>query len=238
MNIYNQIFKINWDHIFSEISKNTLFKSDSINNLFFSDWKELLCQIEVKFLKNPDVKVHPLQSYNLNFHILSESQPIDLSIPLLIPRLINELNKSKAPVSNVDLDTFGSRIPYCADFNLKKFNNDPIVILDEHILKKSFLVDGNHRVKYAKKHNISQLKAHIIQSPFLVNHPLCFSYHFHYAFYCFLLDYTFFNDSYARPSLLRHLPFYEKYYYRKHSLQYWVKKNSLVFEENPLLQLY
>lgn len=238
MSKINQNFKINWDYIFSEMSKNTLFKNDSLNDLFFSDWKELLCQIEVEFLNNPDVKVYPFQSYNLNFQIPFEIQPIDIAIPLLIPRLINELNISKAPVSMVDIDTFGSKIPYCADFNLKEFNNDPIVVLDEHILKKLILVDGNHRVKYAKKHNISQLKAHIIQSPFLVNHPLCFSYHFHYAFYCFLLDYTFFNDLYARPSLLRHLPFYEKYYYRKHSLQYWVKKNSLVFEVNPLLQLY
>lgn len=232
MNKFNSNFKIDFDNLFLELSQNVLFKNENINKKFFSDWKEILMQSEKVFLSNVSIKPLIVQNYPLFFKIPLKKKNYEFAIPLFIPKLIAEIHNSDAKVQKIETDIFGKDIKYNADYELQKMNMEPIIILIEEIIGESILVDGNHRIKFAKTHDIKTVDAYIIRSPFLVNHPLCFGYHFHYAFYCFLLDYMHFNNIREFNSTLRNFPLYEKYFYRKHSSRYWVAKYSPVFEEN------
>ncbi|MCC4121519.1 hypothetical protein [Lactococcus lactis] len=232
MNKFNSNFKIDFDNLFLELSQNVLFKNENINKKFFSDWKEILIQSEEVFLSNVSMKPLKIQNYPLYFKLPLKKKDYEFAIPLFIPRLIAEIHNSDVKAQTVETNIFGKDIKYNADYELQKMNIEPIIVLLEEIIGENLLVDGNHRIKYAKMHDIKTVDAYIIRSPFLVNHPLSFGYHFHYAFYCFLLDYMHFNNISEYHPVLRHFPFYEKYFYHKHSSKDWVAKYLPVFEKN------
>ena len=78
-------------------------------------------------------------------------------------------------------------IGYAIDKSLKTVSSNPVIVCNSDFFF-NFVLDGNHRIDYAKKKRIDTISSQVISSKFLATTPHLFEDRISYLLFCFLED--------------------------------------------------
>ena len=173
------------------------FKNDKLLNEYQKQWISLFSKIILKSLSEK-----PIMRYNESFAIpINISKNITINIHFDIDILLEEVDKVNPPVVQIDIQQFIENnfqnqlmllnnpqlIGYAIDKSLKNVSSNPVVICNSDFFF-NFVLDGNHRVDYAKRNKYNVVNCLIVSSKFLATTPHLFEDKLSYLLFCFLED--------------------------------------------------
>lgn len=124
-----------------------------------------------------------------------------LNIQISIPATLKELDQLDLPIIEIPLNQFVNSnnkqcfpksenlrpITYALDESINEVSNEPIII-STSLFYRDFVLDGNHRVDYAKRHNKETINAFVLPTSSLLTTPHLFEDRISYLLFCFLED--------------------------------------------------
>lgn len=120
----------------------------------------------------------PFENYTM---MLFFQNIVTSSIGINIEKTLTLLDQFTFPQSEFSLSTFGEFHQYSREYPISythhdvnsSFSTGPIVILhSEFGLGRTVVIDGNHRVSFAKYSNLNQINGYFIDEKFLIANDL------------------------------------------------------------------
>lgn len=170
--IYNPFNPNQFNNVLNSIQP---FHNKLISRYFAKKWTELLYLCDQDFIgKDLD---YPFENYSL-MGALDET--VKISVTFNIEKTLRILFQQNASQTIFDLSLFGEfhqysqRTPITFKYEPgSSFINMPIIILHSEVAyERTFVIDGNHRVSFAKDHGFKHLSGFVIDDNFLIDNNL------------------------------------------------------------------
>lgn len=153
-----------------------LFYNSSITKKFAKEWSNRLIYSDKELeYKSLDI---PFEHYTM---MLFFQNIVTSSIGINIEKTVTLLDQLTFPKAEFSLSKFGEFHQYSREHPIiythydvnSSFSTDPIVILrSEFGLGRTVVIDGNHRVSFAKYSSLNQINGYFIDENFLLANDL------------------------------------------------------------------
>ncbi|OTN83865.1 hypothetical protein A5819_003684 [Enterococcus sp. 7E2_DIV0204] len=220
--IHLQCSKIDWDKFFSLVSSMSLFKNEKIQISYFENWKSLFKKYDAYSFVLPNACI---QNYPIPFSLkIYNNPPVHFDAAIHIPNLIKSLAQENEPPIRLQSKLLGTAIDYSVDVHYTSASSEPLIIVKDSFNERLILIDGNHRAKYIKNHNLEFFHAYILKPHFFIDNPRLFIRAFDYCLFHFWFDLQFFLRLQPSQTFFSTLfSFYEKTSVKKYSCYPHVK---------------
>lgn len=173
------------------------FKSNKI----LIDYQQRWIKLFSKVISNPlpeELNIRFNECFTLPINI---SENTTINIQFNIGNLLEEIDKVNIPTISISTQQFiennsqnrlslmtnSQLIGYAIEKSLKTVSSNPVIVCDSDFFF-NFVLDGNHRIDYAKKKRIDIISSQVISSKFLATTPHLFEDRISYLLFCFLED--------------------------------------------------
>lgn len=173
------------------------FKSNKI----LIDYQQRWIKLFSKVISNPlpeKLKIRFNECFSLPINV---SENTTINIQFNIGNLLEEIDKVNIPTISISTQQFiennsqnrlslmtnSQLIGYAIDKSLKTVSSNPVIVCNSDFFF-NFVLDGNHRIDYAKKKRIDTINSQVISSKFLATTPHLFEDRISYLLFCFLED--------------------------------------------------
>lgn len=171
------------------------------SNKVLTDYQQNWIKLFSKVISNPlphELSIQFKERFSLPINI---SENTTINIQFSIGNLLEEIDRSNVPTISISTQQFiennaqnrlslitnSQLIGYAIDKSLKTVSSNPVIVCDSDFFF-NFVLDGNHRIDYAKKNKIGTIKSQVISSKFLAATPHLFEDRISYLLFCFLED--------------------------------------------------
>jgi hypothetical protein len=186
--ITNQIYNVDYDALFNELTKTQILKSKELNDYYIKRWIAILKEHDQTLMKQFSSKEYKMQYM---IHLLNEpelfQQPINFTtthiyLHFRVSFMIKLVSDSHGFAERIPLSEFTENNTRFYWNPVDKINMDypvnkqPIIMTTFLSGQYQFLVlDGNHRITMAQKKDHDSIQVLSIMEQSMIDHQLCAS---------------------------------------------------------------